>query len=68
MFRSMLCLLLSFLLFGIVVVLAGEEDYDPCKAGKFKSIFLLQLGVPRLPRFVCESIHLRFDGKLRQFV
>ncbi|XP_020628103.1 tolloid-like protein 1 [Orbicella faveolata] len=32
MFRSMLCLLLSFLLFGTVVVLAGEEDYDPCKA------------------------------------
>ena len=35
MFRSMLCLLLNFLLFGPVVVLAGEEDYDPCKAGKF---------------------------------
>lgn len=59
----MLCLLL-FLLFGCVVVLADEEDYDPCKAGKFKSIFRLQLDVSRLPWFVCESIYLRSNGKL----
>ena len=68
MFRSILCLLLSFLLFGPMVVLADEEDYDPCKAGEFTSIFRSQLVVSRLSQFVCESIYLRFNGKLGQFV
>ena len=50
------------------MVLADEEDYDPCKAGKFKAIFCLQLDVSRLLWFVCESIYLRSNRKLRKFV
>lgn len=34
MFRLMLSFML-FMSFERVVVLADEEDYDPCKAGKF---------------------------------
>lgn len=40
--------LMPFMLFlGLkrIVVLADDEDYDPCKAGKFDSQFLLHFDV-----------------------
>lgn len=51
MLRSLLSFIL-FLALKRVVVLADDEDYDPCKAGKFESQFLLQFDVPRLPFFL----------------
>lgn len=68
---SVLRSLLSFILFLAltrIVVLADDEDYDPCKAGKFESQFPLQFHVARLFLFVNEPIFLRFNRNLRQFV
>ena len=66
--RSMLSFML-FLSFGRVVVLADEEDYDPCKAGKFKSTFLpvLPMSLDCLGLSVNQSIFVSTGNYANSF-
>lgn len=65
--RSLAVSLMLFLAFERAIVLADEDDYDPCKAGKFKYKFLLQFDVPSLLLFANEAIFPRLGNDANLF-